>query len=475
MLEKSVYSQDQHKTGETCSKPFTATKIPELILTERKKNIAAAISHITSNIMPDGYVRAATDYTWYKLMWFRDSAMVSSSLSQVAASIKRLRDAELMPFAEKAMDGALKILLRQWDLVGRNIETLRSTSTMRLEDFEFKRLKNHIPARIDGNGRLANVEIDGRQINDLAEAENPNSWLKQFDSVPLILYATSEFLKAFGAEFLPDSLVGSIRSNIGVLVDYIINTYKCPCADIWEQNPHMLHSYDIAAAYAGLNSILYLSSELGADIAEGRIRQEIYGATGLINFMNEFFVKDGILRKYREEFGSDAEENPKVDAAAYLLFALFDPEHALIGENVYLKTMEALEGNHIFRSKDGKKVYESVFPKRYEGDKYFGGAGWILLAAAEAYLNSKNGNPSQAENILESIEKLIPEYGFSLPEQEPIDEELLNPLREGENDAIGKKPAMDLIWSAAEYIRAATAQMEGIVIEAPWQKKFAGR
>ncbi len=475
MLEKSVYSQDQHKTGETCSKLPTVTKTPERILAERKKNIAAAIEHITSNIMPDGYVKAATDYTWYKLMWFRDSSMISSSLSQSAASINRLGDKELMPFAEKAMAGALRILSRQWGLIERNRETLRSTASMSLEDFELKKLKNHIPARIDGNGRLANMEIDGRQINDLAESENPNSWLKQFDSVPLVLHATSEFLKAFGVEFLPASLVESIRSNIGVLADYIINIYKCPCADVWEQNPHMLHSYDIGAAYAGLNSILYLSSELGADIAADKIGKEIYGSTGLINFMNEFFVKDGILRKYREEFGSDVSENPKVDAAAYLLFALFDPEHALVSENVYLKTMEALKDNHIFRSKDGKRVYESVFPKRYEGDRYFGGSGWILLAAAEAYLNAKNGDSSKAEYILESIEKLIPESGFSLPEQEPMDEELLNPLREGENDAMGKKPAMDLIWSAAEYIRAATAHVESIAIEVPEQKRLVRR
>ncbi len=472
MLEKSVYSQDQHKTGETCSKVSIVAKTPERIFAERKQNVAMAIDHIISNIMPDGYVRAATDYTWYKLMWFRDSSMISSSLSQSAASINRLGDEELMPFAEKARDGALQILSRQWGLIDCNREKLRSTSSMNLEDFEFKKLKNHIPARIDGNGRLANIEIDGRLINDLAEEENPNSWLKQFDSVPLVLYATSEFVKAFGTEYLPENLRESIRRNIAILTDYIINVYKCPCADVWEQNPHMLHSYDIGAAYAGLNSVMHLCSELGIDIDADKISREMYGSTGIISFMNNLFVKDGILRKSREEFGQDVAENPKVDAAAYLLFALFDPEHALVSEKVYLGTMEALKDNPIFRSQDGKRVYESVFPKRYEGDRYFGGSGWILLAAAEAYLNIKNGDRSRAAYILEGIEKLIPESGFSLPEQEPMDEELLNPYREGENDAVGRKPAMDLIWSAAEYIRAATAQMESIMLEASGQKRY---
>ena len=475
MLEKSVYSQDQHKTGETCSKLPNATKTAETVLAERKKNIAAAISHITSSIMPDGYVKAATDYTWYKLMWFRDSSMVSSSLSQAASSIKKIGDADLAPFAEKAKDGALKILSKHWELMERNKDKLLSAASMPLENYELKKLKNHIPARVDGDGRLANTEIDGRKINDFAEAENPNSWLKQFDSVPLVLHATAEFVKAFGIGSLPEGLAESIRKNIGVMADYIINVYKCPCADVWEQNPHMLHSYDIGAAYAGLNSVLYLGSELGIDINADKISQEIYSSTGLINFMNEFFVKDGVLRKYREEFKPDVAENPKVDASAYLLFALFDPEHALVNEKVYAKTMEALRRNHVFWSSDGKRVYDSAFPKRYEGDRYFGGSGWILLAAAEAYLNAKNGDPSKAEYILKSIESLIPESGFSLPEQEPMDEELLNPQREGENDAPGKKPAMDLIWSAAEYIRAATAHMECTVMEVPKQKGLIRR
>ena len=70
---------------------------------------------------------------------------------------------------------------------------------------ELKKLKNHIPARIDGNGRLANMEIDGRQINDLAESENPNSWLKQFDSVPLVLQVCG--FSVFLIRNLPSSLM----------------------------------------------------------------------------------------------------------------------------------------------------------------------------------------------------------------------------------------------------------------------------
>ncbi|MEM0154510.1 MAG: hypothetical protein QW814_01595 [Methanothrix sp.] len=471
-MEKSIYSLDQHKAGETCSKLPTMAKDQKDVFAERKKNIIAAIDHIISNISPDGYIRAATDYTWYKLMWFRDSAMVSSSLSQAASSIKISEDKDLMPSVEKARDGAFRILSKQWSLINYNREKLGSTASMSLENFEIKKLKNHIPARIDSNGNLADIEIDGRHINDLAEAENPNSWLKQFDSVPLVLYATSEFVKAFGADSLTESLKGLISRNINILTDYIINIYKCPCADVWEQNPHMLHSYDIGAAYAGLNSVLYLGSKLGININADKIKREIYGSAGIINFMNEFFVKDGILRKYREEFGHDVAENPKVDAAAYLLFALFDPEHSLVGEDVYYKTMEALLENHIFKSQDGKMVYESAFPKRYEGDRYFGGSGWILLGAAEAYLNLKNGDRQRADYILENIEKLVPKSGFSLPEQDPIDEKFLNPYREGENDAIGKRPAIDLIWSAAEYIRAATAYIESIVIEISGQKQF---
>ncbi len=247
---------------------------------------------------------------------------------------------------------------------------------------------------------------------------------------------------------------------LDLLSKYIMKVYKCPCSDAWEQGADMLHSYSVASAYCGLKSALDISKALGVGIDDESINEAIYSNDGIKDFLNSLFVKEGILRKSRPEFGSDVIENPKVDASAYIIFAIFDDNHYLVDEDIYANTMKKLEENHTFISQDGKKAYNSIMPKRYEGDKYFGGSGWILLAALESYLSLKDGNHAGASTILNKIEELLPSEGFMLPEQESIDPELLNPVHEGINDSVGKTPAKDLLWSAAEYLRAASKEIE---------------
>lgn len=460
MLEKGILFRDQQKPGETGTAEIKDTKEYAYNLSKRIDNIKKAIDHITKNVDPEGYVRAATDYTWYKLMWFRDSSMISSSLSQASKKLHDLGIENTEIHQERAKLAAMKIISKEWEVISSNHDRIAASSTMSLENPEYKKLKFHIPARIAENGELADKFIDGRHINDTAESENPNSWLKQFDTVPLILYATSEFINSFGAEVLPDAAKRAIRENLGILSRYIINVYKCPCADAWEQSPDMLHSYSVAAAYAGLNSAMAIADSLGLELDTKSVEKEVYGKGGIKEFINSMFVKDGIMKKFRPEFGADTIEYPSIDASAYIVFALFDPSHYLIEREVYSKTMDALKSNHIFKSYKDGKTYYSAMPKRYEGDRYFGGSGWILLSALEAYNLILDKNAEGASKILDRIEELAEGPEFKLPEQEPIVEEFLNPFRESENDAIGKRPAMDLIWSAAEYLRASAAELE---------------
>ncbi len=250
--------------------------------------------------------------------------------------------------------------------------------------------------------------------------------------------------------------MATIEKNIDELVDYIIKTYKCVCAGPWEQYPEKLHAYTVAAAYAGLKSAVSIYESLGKSEAKiERVRDAIYrnDYDGIIYFINKLFVKDKILHKFRGEFARDVEEKPKVDAASYIVFALFD-DGELFSEEIRSETLQELSNNHVFESIDGKSIYISKMPRRYEGDVYFGGGPWVLLGAAEAYYFAKKGDIDGAVAILDEIEKLIPANGFRLPEQEPIDPKFLSPKREGEHDAIGNVPAQDLMWSAAEYLRA---------------------
>ena len=187
--------------------------------------------------------------------------------------------------------GALKILSKHWELMERNKDKLLSAASMPLENYELKKLKNHIPARVDGDGRLANTEIDGRKINDFAEAENPNSWLKQFDSVPLVLHATAEFVKAFGIGSLPEGLAESIRKNIGVMADYIINVYKCPCADVWEQNLHMQQLREAASCRLGHAQKAWTLPMLSAISSQSKRNLSLAPLNKLICFRSKKIIK----------------------------------------------------------------------------------------------------------------------------------------------------------------------------------------
>lgn len=434
-------------------------------LAETYKNALKAISHIYDNVEPDGFMVAAPDFTWYKLMWFRDSSFVSSSLSYAYKHMAFEKDDN--EYALKAREASGRILGKLWDVIDLNGPRMKHAVDCGLESLEFKLLENHVAARFYHDGNHANVLIDGRHVNDSAELKNPNSWLKQFDSVPLVLFATAEFIRNVGAEHISHGTMEKIGRNLDLACSYIINTYKCPSAGPWEQYPQMLHSYTVASAFAGLKAALEISEATGVPVERGRILDSLYAKdyNGIAFFLNKLFVDDGILHKFRPEFGTEPVKTPKADAASYLVFALFNGDGQLFSNEVVEKTVKELENNHVFYSYKSNKFHVDEAPKRYEGDKYFGGSGWLLAEAAEGFLSLKMGRAEEATRKLKDlnmqVSSSISKFGeLRLPEQKMLDEEFLNPVRESESDAIGKLPAQDLIWSAGEYLRLASGFLE---------------
>ncbi len=444
-----------------------STQEPSVYMQKLRENSIRAVNHICDSIDEDGYMRAATDYLWYRFMWYRDSCFTASALSYASKVLSDFNDPGSVRASERAREGSSKILGKLWDTIDLRMPAIKNALQLEFGDQELKKLKNHITARFGPDGNPVRAVINDKVIDDTPELENVNSWQKQLDSAPLVLFATAEHVKNLGAESLSPKTLSAISRDMNDVVDYVIKNYKFPCAGPWEQHPEKLHSYTVAAAYAGLKSAIRMYGALGGE--ERRIeemRKVIYrnDYDGIIYFLNNMFVKGRIMHKFRREFSDSVEENPKVDAASYIAFALFD-DGELFDEGVKSATLQELAGNHLFKSADGKSVYVSKMPKRYDNDTYFGGGPWILLGAVEAYYYIKNGNASEAVAILDEIEKLIPADSFSLPEQEPIDEKFLNPNREGENDAVGKLPAQDLIWSSAEYLRACSALLEAMLTE----------
>ena len=88
---------------------------------------------------------------------------------------------------------------------------------------------NHILSRFD-------VDNEGvkRAPNDVNEAITTRSWTMQYDSAPLILLATEEYLKNHDANKIEKS-IDIIKKDLDFIVQYIYNFHKTPCADAWEQ------------------------------------------------------------------------------------------------------------------------------------------------------------------------------------------------------------------------------------------------
>lgn len=420
-----------------------------------------AVRHISSNISDDGYICAATDYDLYKTMWFRDSAFISSALSYAGKYLSESLSETEREAGRLAKVSSERIIGRLWSTIHNYSGSMRNAISIPYENPDLKMLKNHVPSRFGRDGNLTYVDLgNGKVLDDRAEADNPNSWIKQFDSVPLVIHATYEFVKHFGAEQISEETRSIIKDNLGLATDYMIKVYKTPCADAWEQNPHMLHSYSIAAVFMGLRLSLGIADALGVSLDRARIEGEIERDDGLKRFINGLFVHDGVLIKRREELSSQDSVVKEVDSDAYMVFAIFDPEMELLDRSVHEKTIEMLAQNEVFTSADGSEVYRDPIPRRYIGDRYFGGGAWPLLGAIKAYLYVREAKLELADNVISYIEGMVSGSQFMIPEQEPLEESILNPVREGVYDTPGKRPACDLLWSAAEYLRACTAYFE---------------
>ena len=100
------------------------------------------------------------------------------------------------------------------------------------------------------------------------------SWLRQYDALALTLLATDSYMHKFGTDGLQKKTVESLKNCVTLAADYLIKVYKTPCADAWEKDEHLIHSYTVSSIYAGLNSASNMMErlDLNSDTA-GKIRE----------------------------------------------------------------------------------------------------------------------------------------------------------------------------------------------------------
>ena len=406
-------------------------------------DITKPLSKLLSHIDDKGFTKASLAYRWYEASWFRDSSMMAIGLCKAAEFLRSSQDPRYLE-SETAAGSIIKFLWGSLDKFHPNIERALSVD---ITSDRFKRLENHIPARIGEDGGYFSCIQEGMPYSD-AKEDNKYIRLRQYDSVPLTIMATEIIIDTAGENALGASTRRNIRSNLVDLTAYMLKVYKTASANAWELDDDEVHSYTVASISRGIRSAVSIAERLGIDLSSlGDLDEKV---CEIDRFIKETFVRDDILFKSATSSGGvsvAAEPIRQVDASAIFVFTLFKPQ---IGKNVETATIERLEAD-LFNG--------NVLPIRYLEDTYFSGGRWPLLGLEFAKYYAERGDTESAYRIIKYVEEqyLNITGDGTIPEQELVNpahpnEDLDNWFKKNGNRVIG-----ELGWAAAEYLMAVVA------------------
>ena len=255
--------------------------------------------------------------------------------------------------------------------------------------------------------------------------EVPGNWgHHQLDGLGTWLWALGEFQRINPGLVLPDHL----KQAAGLVKDYLSALWFFPCSDCWEENETKLHTYTLAAVFAGLESYAIWQKNDDAKIVAEEIRSFI-----LCNC-----VSNGAFVKSIGDVAVDSN-----------LIGLFAPYHLVDWANpIYQKTLERIL----------KELATPVGLHRYRNDTYYGGGEWVLLTAWMGWAYAQAGESQLANTILEWTE------AQASPEGE-LSEQIPHALFDEAGYKLWKRKwgaiASPLLWSHAKYILLAKAIDEG--------------
>jgi len=413
----------------------------------RIRQIQDVAAELRSHIDGDGYIRASNTYPGYHACWFRDAAMVSISLTETArflhgkyAGADGAASSSFTSSAQAAKECSARVLNFCFDAVEANLERINGGITTSLNDPAFFDIHNHLPARIGKNRQLFRLDE-----TDTSDADNYNIWLRQYDSLPLLLMAAERHVNAFGHSNLK-SAMQVIEKNADTFLQYMAKVYNTPCSSIWEMNhSDQIHSCTVASIYSGIDSINRLSRRMGFGMDNSFAEKSM---TEVDRFISDFFIRDNILYRAKKVFnGSGFESEPMKEIDSCAIIALNHFKVPSITGKVERNTMIAID----------KELFNGeMLPVRFKGDTYFTGGRWLLLGLEAAQWHLRNRDADRAEKIVKYVENKYLARGGALPEQELVASES-NHDPEGYLAKNHGKVIEDLAWSEAAYLIAAVS------------------
>ncbi|MEM3841382.1 MAG: hypothetical protein QXN59_01660 [Candidatus Micrarchaeaceae archaeon] len=406
-----------------------------------------SVTHLISGVKENGFISASRKYPWYYPHWFRDSNFVAMALLKYYGFAK---DNSEFLYQKEAFDAADRIIRFNSRNILIRIGAIGEANHKPTTDSDFYSLRFHIPARLDENGMLCDKHfyVEGREFSvvDCFETSWNDSWLRQFDSIPLTLLALKEEYKVSGSiPRSPSMLLGRYSNE---LVKYLSKIYSHKSSNAWEMDLDKKHSYDFACIYAGLKVLEYFSEKNLTNIKPEYVMDTFYkyNQKDPISILKDTFVVNGVLTRYTN--GNSSSPNPYagVDSSEIFIFSRFT--NGELGQEIEKNTIEKILSD---------RFGPNQLPTRYEHDVYFTGGRWPLLALEMASYMAKKGNIAFAE---EKVNYILQNYFDSMPEQvliapeSPGNPEGLKDIERNNGETI-----KELEWNYAEFIEAAISLM----------------
>lgn len=338
-----------------------------------------SIEIILQNQSPTGAYLASPNFATYHYCWFRDGAFIAYAMNLAGEHES----------AHRFHNWAAAAVNRRAGTVKQAIAKAQRNEPLAPSDI--------LDTRYTVEGEAGNEEWPNFQLDGLG------TWLwalqnhRQLSEMPL----PAAWLQA-----------------AGLVADYLAALWQRPCYDCWEEFPDKIHTYTLAAIYAGLQAHASLSGA-NHESTLADIKQ----------FLCEEEVNQGHFVKY---VGSE-----QVDAS---LLGLATPYRVVKPDNPLMRAT-------VTKIDDTLRRNGGVH--RYADDTYYGGGEWVLLTAWLGWYYTQVGKREKALAAKEWIEAQADEQG-NLPEQTPatlIDPSYYEPWRKRWGEI-----ASPLLWSHAQYI-----------------------
>ncbi|MEP6816292.1 MAG: glycoside hydrolase family 15 protein [Marmoricola sp.] len=202
-------------------------------------------------------------------------------------------------------------------------------------------------------------------------AEGEEEWPNfQTDCYGFWLWALADHLR--GGSTLDPELEAGAR----LAIRYLMGVAETACYDCWEEHPGNLHTSSVAIVAAGLRDMGAMLGDTDAHRYGDQLRDRLIGP--------EFTLAGGFVR-----FPGDT----RVDGSLLWLgvpWGIVD-----VDDPLFAVTLERVR-DELYLPGGGVR--------RYQGDTFYGGAEWILLAASMGWASLARGDADLAPQLLDWIQ-----------------------------------------------------------------------